>query len=118
MKTSQADIQKQVRSHLVVAAGLLTLTVVTVGISQLDLDTMTRVVIALSIATVQGGLILGYLMHLRRERRTVVATLVLTGIFVAGLLLLSVAAQYDTVEGVKHLVATSSGVEAQNGGGH
>ena len=118
MKTSQADIQKQVRSHLVVAAGLLTLTVVTVGISQLDLGTMMRVVIALAIATVQGGLILGYLMHLRGERRTVVATLIFTGIFVAGLLLLSVAAHYDTVEGVKHLVVASPGVEAQDGGGH
>jgi cell division protein FtsW (lipid II flippase) len=105
MKTSQADIQKQVRGHLAVAAGLLTLTVVTVGIAQLDLGTTTRVVIALAIAAVQGGLIVGY------------PVLIFTGIFVAGLLLLSVAAHFDTIEGVKHLVATTPGVETQDGGG-
>lgn len=116
MKTSQIEIQKQVRGHLAVAAGLLTLTVVTVGISQLDLGTMTRVIIALAIATVQGGLIVGYLMHLRGEKRTVVAVLVLTGIFAASLLLLTAATHFDTIQGVMHLADTAPG--AQDGGGH
>ena len=118
IKTNQIEIQKQVRSHLAVAAVLLTLTVVTVGISQLDLGTMTRVIIALAIATVQGGLIVGYLMHLRGEKRTVVAVLVLTGIFAASLLVLSVAGQFDTIEGTLHLADTASRAGAQDGGGH
>ena len=119
MSSNQNDIQGQVRNHLVVAAALLTLTVLSVGISQLDFSGGTRVIVALGIATVQGGLIAGYLMHLWGEKRTVVAVLVFTGIFVAGLLLLSVAAHYDTIEGVVQLADTApAAIETDGDGGH
>ena len=88
------DVAKQVRGYLVVFGTLLVLTLITVGVSYLDLPEAETVVVALIIATTKATLVAMFFMHLKGERRMVTWPLALTAfLFVAllGSLLMSEA---------------------------
>ena len=73
-----------VRGYLTVFGALLVLTVVTVGVSYLDLPPAETVVVAVAIAVVKATLVALFFMHLKSERPAVYWTLGLTGVlFVA-----------------------------------
>ena len=78
------DVAKQVRGYLMVFGALLVLTLVTVGVSNLDLPEFETVIVALIIATTKASLVAMFLMHLRGERPMVTWPLALTAsLFVA-----------------------------------
>ena len=85
------------RNRIAVFTVLVILTLATAGASQTDLA--AGPLVAYAIALVQGALILLVLMHVAREKRSVLGILALTTVLVAGLLILSVAAYYDILEG-------------------
>ncbi len=85
------------RNQIAVFVVLLILTLATAGASQMDLA--AGPLVAYAIALVQGALILVFLMHVAREKRSVLAVLALATVLVAGLLILSVAADHDVLEG-------------------
>ena len=62
-------------------ATLAVLTVVTVGVSYLDVATHIAIGIALAIASVKAGLVAAYFMHLVSERAIIYYILGLTMIF-------------------------------------
>lgn len=92
-----ADIKKHVRTYVIVFVALLALTVVTVAVSYLHLSIVPAVLVALFIASIKGGLVASYFMHLISERRLVYITLVLTVIFFVALITLPLLGHHDTI---------------------
>ena len=84
------DIQKHVRTYMLVFAALAVLTVVTVAVYYLHLKPAAAVALALVIASIKGSLVACYFMHLISEKRLIFLVLVLTVAFFCALLLLPV----------------------------
>jgi cytochrome c oxidase subunit 4 len=79
-----ADIDRHVRVYITVFVALMALTIITVAISYLDLPPALAITVALFVATVKGGLVACYFMHLISEKKLIYAVLVITVIkFVA-----------------------------------
>ncbi len=91
------EIRKHVRKYVTVFIALLCLTLITVGISRLHLDVPLAIGVALLIATVKGGLVASYFMHLVSEKKVIYATLILTVVFFAALMSLPLFHHADPV---------------------
>jgi caa(3)-type oxidase subunit IV len=72
------DIDKHVRTYIIVFVSLMALTVVTVAVGYLHLPIGQAVSVALLIASIKGGLVASYFMHLISERKLIYAVLVST----------------------------------------
>lgn len=82
------DVRKHVRVYLLVFGALAVLTVVTVAVGYVRLPIGAALAVALLIASVKGGLVAAYFMHLVSEKRLIYALLILTmGLLVAMFLL-------------------------------
>ncbi len=91
---------KHTKSYILILVALVLLTLLSVGVSRLDIAVGVRVAVVLLIALVQGFLSLGFLMHLNWERRFIYGVLLLTVVFFAVLILLPTLAHLDSVEHV------------------
>jgi cytochrome c oxidase subunit 4 len=80
------DVAAQVRGYLTVFGALLVLTIVTVGVSYLQLPEVETVALALAIATAKATLVAMFFMHLKGERPWVMWTLALTAFLFVGLM--------------------------------
>jgi cytochrome c oxidase subunit 4 len=80
------DVAKQVRGYMMVFGTLLVLTLITVGVSYLDLPEVETVVVALVIATTKASLVAMFFMHLKGERQMVTWPLALTAFLFVALL--------------------------------
>ncbi len=69
--THVEDVKKHVRIYMSVFAALAVLTIVTVAVGYLDLPIIPALVVALLIASIKGGLVAGYFMHLVSEERLI-----------------------------------------------
>lgn len=69
--THVEDVKKHVRIYIAVFAALAVLTVVTVGVGYLHLPIIPAMIAALVIATIKGGLVAGYFMHLVSEEKVI-----------------------------------------------
>ena len=76
-----ADIDKHVRTYMMVFASLMVLTIVTVAVSYLHLPVVPAIGLALLVATIKGSLVACYFMHLISERKLIYAVLILTVFF-------------------------------------
>jgi cytochrome c oxidase subunit 4 len=85
---SHADIDRHVKSAILVFASLLVLTGVTVGAYFLHLPTRVAIALALTIAVVKGSLVAAWFMHLISEKKIIYWFLGLTIAFFLSLLLL------------------------------
>ncbi len=65
------DIDRQVRTYILIFVTLMALTFVTVAISRLDLPVPAAVTLALVVASIKGGLVASYFMHLISERKLI-----------------------------------------------
>lgn len=83
---SPEAIKKEIRKYLIVLGALGTLTLVTVGISRLQLPTAEAIALGLTVAIVKGSLVAAFFMHLLSERKLIYAVLLLT-VFFFGMLL-------------------------------
>ncbi|MDH3254028.1 MAG: cytochrome C oxidase subunit IV family protein [Acidobacteriota bacterium] len=93
-----AEIDKHVRTYILVFVGLMALTLVTVAVSYLDLSIAAGVGLALLIAAVKGSLVACFFMHLINERKLILAVLLFTVLFFLAVLLLPVLTQSNAVE--------------------
>jgi cytochrome c oxidase subunit 4 len=94
---NHADIDRQVKGYLLVFATLMTLTIVTVAISRLHLPVATAVTIALVVASIKGGLVASYFMHLISERKFIYWVLGITIAFFLAVLLLPLWAHFEPI---------------------
>lgn len=85
-----ADIDKHVRTYIVVFVTLMALTIITVAISRLHLPVHEAVAIAMIVAAIKGSLVAGFFMHLISEKKLIYAVLILTVSFFIALLFLPV----------------------------
>jgi cytochrome c oxidase subunit IV len=85
-----ADIDRHVKVYITVFVALMVLTIITVAVSYLHLSTPMAVTVALLVATVKGGLVACYFMHLISEKKLIYAVLVLTVVFFIALMALPV----------------------------
>lgn len=91
------SVRRQVRVFRNIAIGLILLTLVTVGISMMDLAVRTRIALCLAVALLQGFLSVTYLMHLSSERKFITWTLVLTVVFFIALVFLPIWTSSDGI---------------------
>ena len=87
---SAAEIDRHVKVYITVFVALMVLTVVTVAIARVHLPVPIAVTLALIVATIKGGLVACYFMHLISEKKLIYAVLVLTVVFFVALLALPV----------------------------
>ena len=85
-----AEIDRHVRVYIMVFVALMVLTIVTVAVSRFHLSVPVAVSVALLVATVKGGLVACYFMHLISEKKLILAVLGLTAAFFVVLLALPV----------------------------
>jgi cytochrome c oxidase subunit 4 len=98
METTHAeDIKKHVKVYIIVFASLMILTVVTVTVSYLHLNTAAAVTVALLIATIKGSLVACYFMHLISEKKFIYGALLLTVVFFIALMFLPIFANSDPI---------------------
>ena len=83
---SPEAIRKEIRRYLLVLGALGILTLVTVGISRLQLPTGQAIALGLTVATIKGSLVAAFFMHLISERKLIFAVLLFT-VFFFGMLL-------------------------------
>jgi caa(3)-type oxidase subunit IV len=102
------EIDHHVRAALIVFGALMVLTGLTVAASYLHLPTGPAIALALLIATVKGGLVVSWFMHLISERKLIHAVLGLTVFFFFVLLLMP----YWTAEDRPHLTGAGQQQEA------
>ena len=82
MSASEAEhVRQHVRVYLMVFAALGVLTIVTVGISYLDLSTGYAIAIAVVVASVKASLVAAYFMHLVSEEKVIYYLLLLCAAF-------------------------------------
>lgn len=91
------DIQKHVRTYVTVFVALLALTMITVAISYMHLSVPAAVTVALIIASIKGGLVASYFMHLISEKKLIYAALLLTVVFFIALMSLPVTSVQDKI---------------------
>jgi cytochrome c oxidase subunit IV len=80
------DVAVQVKGYLTVFGALLVLTMITVGVSYLQLPEVETVALGLAIATAKATLVAMFFMHLKGERPMVTWTLALTAFLFVGLM--------------------------------
>lgn len=94
---SHADIKKHVRVYIGVFVALMVLTLVTVAVSYLQLDIGQAVAVAMVIATIKGGLVASYFMHLISEKRFIYLTLGITVVLFGVLMWLPLFTMSDPI---------------------
>jgi caa(3)-type oxidase subunit IV len=72
------DVDKHVRSYMIVFASLMVLTIVTVAISYLDFSVPAGIALGLVIATVKASLVAAVFMHLIDEKKVIYWVLICT----------------------------------------
>ena len=80
-----AHDQVRAKGYLVIFGALMVLTVITVGVSYLDLPATPTVLVAIAIATAKATLVAMFFMHLKGERPMVYWPLGLTAVLFAAL---------------------------------
>ena len=93
------DIRSHVKTYYMIFGALMVLTIVTVGVSYLELTTPMAVTVALIVAGIKGSLVAMYFMHLLHERKVIYWVLALTVIFFIFLMFVPLFTDADNVRG-------------------
>ena len=86
--SDHADLDKTVRTYILVFVALMVGTLVTVLAAELDVSVPLAITIGLFIATVKASLVACFFMHLIDEKRVIYWALALTGAFLVALVAL------------------------------
>jgi cytochrome c oxidase subunit 4 len=92
------DIDRQVKVYILVFVTLMALTMVTVAVSRLHLPIAAAVTVALVVASIKGGLVASYFMHLISERKLIYWVLGVTVAFFFFVLLLPLWAHFEPIK--------------------
>jgi len=94
----EAEVRKYVKTCIAVFSSLMVLTVVTVAISYVHLDTPSAIAVALIVATVKASLVALFFMHLIAERTAIYYLLCLTALFFSLLMYLPSGWYHDEMK--------------------
>ena len=112
------EIRKHVRTYIVVFVALLALTVITVAVSYLHLSILPAVIVALFIASIKGGLVASYFMHLISEKKAIYAMMAATIFFFASMMYLTVWSRGQMPKGTEYSGSKYVPYPADNGGAY
>mgnify|MGYP000521843556 CR=1 FL=1 len=90
MEHTQEEIQKAVKTYILVFVALMVLTVVTVAVSYLDLSVFAGIVVAMIVASIKGALVACYFMHLISEKSIIYWSLGITAVLFVVLMLVPI----------------------------
>ena len=100
-KHSVEEMQKHVRSYILVFLALMVLTVVTVAVSFLEFEgrfaVAIGVTVALIIAVIKSSLVVSIFMHLISEKKVIFIILALAAVFFAGMVGLTIFSDMDPI---------------------
>lgn len=113
-----AEIDKHVRTYIIVFATLLVLTFVTVAVSYLHLSIGAAVTVALAVASFKASLVALFFMHLISERQVILMILGLTVAFAVVLLVLPFITNLDHITAANMPAAMTHGAPAAPGAHH
>ncbi|MBB27548.1 MAG: hypothetical protein CME25_01425 [Gemmatimonadetes bacterium] len=98
MAESAEEIRHHIKVYMMVFGALAVLTLVTVGVSYLHIESVAAtVLLALVIASIKGALVAVYFMHLVSEKQIIYWILILTVVFFVVLMLLPVLTDISNV---------------------
>jgi len=97
MHSDPAEVQKTVRTYLMVFGALLVCTVLTVAANSMHLVVPLAITVALVIAGVKGSMVASVFMHLSHEKKAIYAALLLTVVFFIVLLFIPVLTMADHI---------------------
>jgi cytochrome c oxidase subunit 4 len=92
-----AEIDKHVRTYIMVFVTLLALTMITVAVSYVHLEVHEAITVAILIASIKASLVALFFMHLISERQVILMILALTAAFAVVLLLLPTITNHDHI---------------------
>jgi caa(3)-type oxidase subunit IV len=78
MSSGHDDVQKSIKSYVMIGAALLVFTVITVAVNQVHLAVPLAITVALIIATLKGSMVASVFMHLSHEKKWIYGALILT----------------------------------------
>ena len=97
MHSDSAEVQKSIRTYLMVGAALFVFTGITVGVNRLQLAVPAAITVALLIATFKGSMVASIFMHLSHEKRWIYGALILTVVFFVFLIFVPLFTTMDTI---------------------
>lgn len=98
MAETAEEIRHHIQSYIKVGAALFVLTIVTVAVSYLHLDSVVMtVLIALAIASFKGALVAAIFMHLSAEKAIIYWVLFITVVFFIVLMLVPLFTDIESV---------------------
>ena len=96
---SHAEIDKHVKTYIKVFVSLLVLTVITVAVSYLHVGIAMAVFIAMLVASIKGGLVTMFFMHLKDDIKNkhhwITKTLILSAFFFAFMMFIILWSYFD-----------------------
>lgn len=95
--SDHADLDRRVKTYILVFVALLVLTFVTVAVARLHLPVAGAVAVALLVASVKGTLVAGYFMHMFSERKLIYWVMAFTVAFFLAVLLLPLFTHQDPI---------------------
>ncbi len=113
MHSDAAEVQKHIKTYLMIGAALLVFTGITVAASFMNLGVAGNVTLALVIATFKGSMVAAVFMHLNYEKPWIYGALLLT---VIGFLVLMSVPMFTTMDGIG--TPTEIPASAGAGAGH
>ncbi len=105
MHSDSAEVQKSIRTYMMVGGMLLVFTAITVAASYLSLGVALGITVALLIATMKGSMVAAVFMHLSHEKKWIYGALILT---IVGFLVLMTVPMFtvmDTIGTPIHVAA-------------
>jgi len=97
MHSDPAEVQKSIRTYLMVGAALFVFTGITVGANRLQLAIPAAITVALLIATFKGSMVASVFMHLSHEKKWIYGCLLLTVVFWVALIFIPLFTTMDTI---------------------
>lgn len=89
MSHNTEEMLKHIKIYIFVFVALAVLTVLTVWASYIHVSPALHVTIAMAIATVKGGLVVAYFMHMVSEKKLIYSVCLLTVFFFIFMLLVT-----------------------------
>jgi len=98
MATNPEEIQKHVRTYLMVGGLLLIFTFITVGVSLIPFSATGHMVVGLAIAAFKAALVAMVFMHLNDERRLIYIFLIFGAVFFIALMFLTLWGKWNPIK--------------------
>ena len=114
MHSDSAQMEKNIRTYMMIGAALLVFTVITVAASYLSLAVPAAIALALIIATMKGSMVSAVFMHLNHERPWIYGSLILTVVFFIAVMMLPILTTLDHIGEHKAAVASAAAPAAEH----